>query len=710
MPYGAYLLLKRLAVGGMAELYLAKDTRSNRMVVLKRILPYLAEEAEFLKMFLDEARIAGQLHHPNIVEVYELGRLEGSTFIAMEWVDGIDLRKVLRKEQERDAPIPPGIGAWVIARLCEALYHSHQRAGPDGKPLGIIHRDVSPQNVMVSYRGDVKLVDFGIAKATAWMSRSKPGVIKGKFLYLAPEQLTQDKLDHRADLFALGTLLYELTVGKSPFHRPTTEAVIYSIRMEDPEPPTAVLPGYPPMLSRIVMRCLEKDRDRRYQTADEVRAALDAFIQVEAPTTKEDVGQYIAGLFGDDDERTSVFVPPNAQTNAKAPNPLLAAAPKKASPFADDDRTVSMPGAPRPDQQPEPSGPPAGRSQTLAQALTTDPIRPKPRDVIATAPFDATGSRPDATLPPIEPTDEPERTKVGPSEPTLAVVAPSASIELGPARLSVKGTLELKTGEVVASLESTRQPPPITDDPSDPSMSTLSQPPSKLQVPLPRARPAPPVPDDVTGPTRDDRRAVVRSSLATPVMDSLPLARALPDRTGDLAPPANPGPQRPSRPRRQNPGQQKKAAFDVEDHIATVDMASFEDSQVTGRRRVAVIVVVVVAVLAVALLAWAFWPSPKPAPTPKPVIEKPAARAVEAPLPAPAVASVVKVTFRGAAGTRVTVSGATVALGDVIELPPGPVTVRYVCPVKRKEKPRTLQFSPEIPASAGLTTLDVPCL
>jgi hypothetical protein len=193
-------------------------------------------------------------------------------------------------------------------------------------------------------------------------------------------------------------------------------------------------------------------------------------------------------------------------------------------------------------------------------------------------------------------------------------------------------------------------------------------------------------------------------------MDSLPRARALPDRTGDLAPPANPGPQRPSRPRRQNPGQQKKAAFDVEDHIATVDMASFEDSQVTGRRRVAVIVVVVVAVLAVALLALAFWPSPKPAPTPKPVIEKPAARAVEAPLPAPAVASVVKVTFRGAAGTRVTVSGATVALGDVIDLPPGPVTVRYVCPVKRKEKPRTLQFSPEIPASAGVTTLDVPCL
>ena len=708
MPYGPYLLLKRLAVGGMAELYLAKDTRSNRMVVLKRILPYLAEEVEFLKMFLDEARIAGQLHHPNIVEVYELGRLDGSTFIAMEWVDGIDLRKVLQKEQERGAPIPPGIGAWVIARLCEALHHSHQRAGPDGKPLGIIHRDVSPQNVMVSYRGDVKLVDFGIAKATAWMSRSKPGVIKGKFLYLAPEQLTQDRLDHRADLFALGTLLYELTVGKSPFHRQTTEAVIYSIRMEDPEPPTAVLPGYPPMLSRIVMRCLEKDRDRRYQTADEVRAALDAFVQVDAPTTQDDVGQYIAELFGDDDERTSVFVPPNAQTNAKAPNPLLVPPPRKPpSPFADDDRTVSIPGAPRPDKQAEKPGPPVGRSTTRDQALTTEPIRPKPRDVIATAPFEAPQSRSAATLPPVEASYEPERTNVGRSEPTLAIVAPSASIDLGPTRISMTGPTELKTGDVVAYLEPTRQHPPITDAPSDPSISTQSQPPAKLLVPSPRARPAPPVPDDVTGPTRDDRRAVARAPLAPPVMDSLPV-RAVEDRTIDLPPPPVQPSQRPSRPRRQTSAQQKKAAFDVEDHIATVDMASFEDSQVTRQRRVAVILVVGIALFAVALLAWAFWPTPKPRSAPKPIVEKPAPKIVEAPV---AVApTVVKVTFRGPAGTKVTVSGTAVSLGDVVELPPGPVTVRYVCPVKRKQKPRTLQFSPEIPASAGVTTIDVPCL
>ncbi|MBL8911974.1 MAG: protein kinase [Archangium sp.] len=314
MPFGSYLLLKRLAVGGMAELFLAKDTRVDRMVVLKRILPYLAEEAEFVRMFLDEARIAAALHHPSIVELFELGHLEGSTFIAMEWVDGIDLRRIAQREQEKGGFMPPGIAAWITARLCEGLFHAHSARDASGKQLGIIHRDVSPQNVMLSFRGEVKLVDFGIAKATAWMGRSKPGVIKGKFLYLAPEQLTTEPLDHRTDLFALGTMLYELTTGQSPFYRTSTEAVIYAIRMEEPEPPATVRKGFPDALSRIILKCLTKDREVRYQTADEIRVALEDFIRLDAPTTKSDVQQYVSTLFGDDNERTSIYIPPNAKS------------------------------------------------------------------------------------------------------------------------------------------------------------------------------------------------------------------------------------------------------------------------------------------------------------------------------------------------------------------------------------------------------------
>jgi len=314
VPFGKYLLLKRLAVGGMAELYLAKDPATDTLVVIKRILPYLAQETEFVRMFLDEARIAAQLHHPYIIQMHELGQLEGSIFIAMEFIEGVDLRKILQQEQKRASVVPPDIAAWLTARLCEGLHYAHNKTGSDGKPLGIIHRDVSPQNLMVGYRGEVKLVDFGIAKATSFMERSKPGVIKGKFLYLSPEQLSQDRIDHRADLFAIGTMLYEVTTGKSPFYKPTTEAVIYAIRAEDPPPPHLTQNGYPVELSRIIMRCLLKDRSRRYQQAGEVHADLEAWLRKEAPTTLSTVVDYVDKLFGDQEERTSIFIPPNARS------------------------------------------------------------------------------------------------------------------------------------------------------------------------------------------------------------------------------------------------------------------------------------------------------------------------------------------------------------------------------------------------------------
>ncbi len=297
----------------MAELYLAKDTKKDRLVVIKRILPYLAQEREFVQMFLDEARIASQLHHPNIITVYELGHLEGSIFIAMEYVEGVDLRKIFNEEQKRQGTVPPNITAWLTSKLCDGLHYAHNRTGADGKPLQIIHRDVSPQNLMIGYQGQVKLVDFGIAKAGAIMERSKPGVIKGKFLYLSPEQLSQERIDHRADIFALGTMMYELTVGKSPFYKATTEAVIYAIRAEEPPPPHLTRRDFPMGLSRIIMRCLQKDRSKRYQQAGEVHADLEAWMRTEARTTVEDVKHYVARLFGSDEERTSLFIPANAR-------------------------------------------------------------------------------------------------------------------------------------------------------------------------------------------------------------------------------------------------------------------------------------------------------------------------------------------------------------------------------------------------------------
>ncbi|MBN8231571.1 protein kinase [Corallococcus macrosporus] len=309
-PFGRYLLIKRLALGGMAELFLAHKPPDPTLVVIKRILPYLSEEPEFVQMFLDEARIAAQLHHPNIVQVHELGKEGDNIFICMEYVEGVDLRRVLLEEHKFGASMPYGVAAKICAAIAAGLDHAHFSRGVDGRPLELIHRDVSPQNVMISYDGRVKLVDFGIAKAGAFMERSKPGVIKGKFLYLSPEQIMQERLDHRADIYALGVMLYEITTGKQPFHRATTEGILFAIRYEEPTAPHLVRPDYPEALSRIVMRCLVKDRTQRYQRAADVRRDLEAFLASGVLKQSLDVTGYIARLLGEKEERTVLHIPP----------------------------------------------------------------------------------------------------------------------------------------------------------------------------------------------------------------------------------------------------------------------------------------------------------------------------------------------------------------------------------------------------------------
>jgi serine/threonine protein kinase len=286
----------------MAELFLATEAGRPEEIVIKRNLPYLSQEQEFVQVFLDEARIAAQLHHPNIITVHELGKLEESIFLAMEHVEGVDLRKILQQEMKRGQAVPYQVAAYVTAQVCAGLFYAHNTKGIDGRPLDLIHRDVSPQNVMVAYDGRVKIVDFGIAKAGAFMEQSKPGVIKGKFLYLSPEQLSQDRLDRRADLFALGTMLYEVTTGRSPFHKSTTEAVIFAIRSEDPPAPSQLKPDYPEGLSRIIMKCLQKDRTRRYQQASEVQRDLEQFLQTIGGLDAVSLGRYTSKLFNAEQE------------------------------------------------------------------------------------------------------------------------------------------------------------------------------------------------------------------------------------------------------------------------------------------------------------------------------------------------------------------------------------------------------------------------
>jgi serine/threonine protein kinase len=339
----------------MAELFLAQEPPKPELVVLKRILPYLSEETEFVQMFLDEARIAAQLHHPNIVQVYELGKLDNTIFIAMEFVEGVDLRRVVQEEAKFGATVPYGVAAAICAQVAEGLDYAHFSKDVHGVPLELIHRDVSPQNVMVGYNGRVKIVDFGIAKAGTYVNRSKPGVIKGKFLYLSPEQVAQDKLDHRADIFALGTMMYEITTGKSPFAKPTTEGILYAIRSEDPSPPHLLKDDYPIELSRIIMRCLLKDRAQRYQRAAEVQADLKAFLVSGVLKQSTDISDYIARLMGEEEERTVLHIPVASAARKDA----TAALAPSFSPVARKDATAAMsPGLmARPRRVPDPEPP-----------------------------------------------------------------------------------------------------------------------------------------------------------------------------------------------------------------------------------------------------------------------------------------------------------------------------------------------------------------
>ncbi|XXF75887.1 protein kinase [Myxococcaceae bacterium GXIMD 01537] len=454
-PFGKYLLIKRLAVGGMAELFLAQHPPKPELVVIKRILPYLSEEPEFVQMFLDEARIAAQLHHPNVVQVFELGKLENTIFIAMEYVEGIDLRRIVAEEAKHTSTVPYGVAARICAQVAAGLDHAHHSRGVDGRPLELIHRDVSPQNVMVSYDGRVKLVDFGIAKANAAAERSKPGVIKGKFLYLAPEQVGQERLDGRADIFALGVMLYEITTGRSPFSRPTTQAILYAIRSEEPTPPHLLRSDYPVELSRIVMRCLVKDRNQRYPRAAAVQADLEAFLNSGALRQSVDVADYVARLLGEEDERTVLHIPP-----APAP-PLGASAPSLPSGLT----SRPMPRKPTLDNAPAAADAEPATQMTRASG---GPAQPSPR-----------------TPPPVA-------TPVAAPRTAMPVAAPRTPMPVAAPRTAPPPPVPTPDGEsTVQERGRARSRPPVPTPLQAPALR-----PSLPQTPA--ARPVPPPPEPVT--------------------------------------------------------------------------------------------------------------------------------------------------------------------------------------------------------------------
>jgi TonB family protein len=304
--FGQYLLLEKIATGGMAELFLAKRKGVEgfeKILAIKRILPHMAENEEFVTMFIDEAKLAAQLTHHNICQIFDLGKIDNAYYIAMEYVHGKDLRGILKSSRTKGKPMSVDLAVLVISKIASALDYAHRKRGSNGQPLNLVHRDVSPQNILISYEGEVKLVDFGIAKAATKAHVTQHGALKGKLLYMSPEQAWGKAVDKRSDIFSLGVVLYELLTGRALFfdENDTEVTILEKVREARITPTREFNRRVPAELEKIVTRALKKNAEDRYQSAYEMQKDLDNLFYSESYTaTGASLANYVRDLFPDE--------------------------------------------------------------------------------------------------------------------------------------------------------------------------------------------------------------------------------------------------------------------------------------------------------------------------------------------------------------------------------------------------------------------------
>jgi len=339
-------VVKRLAAGGMADVLLARTDGIEgfqRHVVIKRIHAELLEEQRYVTMFLDEARLAASLHHANIVQVNDIGQEDGDYFFAMEYVHGEDARLILKRAAESERNVPLEHVLAIVIGAAVGLHHAHEQIAADGSSLGIVHRDVSPANILIGYDGGVKVADFGIAKAAHQHEETQSGLLKGKVAYMSPEQCNNERVDRRSDVFALGIVLHELLTVRPLFQRENDFLTMSAIVHEKVPAPSKLAPSVPPELDAIVLKALARDPKDRYQTADEMRRALELFAEragVRHATTA--LSDYMKQVFG---RRREPWLVDRAAT----PVPMLEDIPREVSPDdGDDDLEIQISDAPPP--------------------------------------------------------------------------------------------------------------------------------------------------------------------------------------------------------------------------------------------------------------------------------------------------------------------------------------------------------------------------
>ena len=319
---GQYYLIEKVAQGGMAEIFkgLSYDVHGlKKTVCIKKILPHLAASEEFINSLVHEAKLAVKLVHGNIAQTYDLGKVGDDYFMVMEFVEGKSLSQINRKCVSNSELIPIQHLAYFVSEVLNGLDYMHRRTDEDGNPLNIVHRDISPQNIMVSYSGTVKIIDFGIAKAAFRFEPTDSGILKGKFAYMSPEQALGDSIDQRSDIFSLGVILYEMLTGTRLFKAEDNRETIRNVRRSKVEPPSLIKPDITEELDKIVMRSLAKDKRRRYLFASEMRDDLVKFLHTNFPDFKpSESATFVQNLFKEETSQTKTD-----ESDSKTPHLII---------------------------------------------------------------------------------------------------------------------------------------------------------------------------------------------------------------------------------------------------------------------------------------------------------------------------------------------------------------------------------------------------
>lgn len=496
--YGKYLLIRQIAVGGMAEVFMAKQKGVKgfeKVVAIKRILPHLTENREFLKMFIDEAKVAAQLTHQNIVQIYELGEIDDSYYIAMEYVIGKDLRTILTVGRELQKPLSLGNALFIASRLCSALHYAHRKKGFTNEPLNIVHRDISPQNVLISYDGEVKLVDFGIAKAAAKDSKTQLGAIKGKILYMSPEQAWGKPVDRRSDIFSLGTLMYEMISGKRLFLAANELGILEKVRNAEVPSLRAIAPTITPDVEAVIYKALAKSPNDRYQSAGDMKRELDSCIMKnQAAYLYRGLRTYMHDVFADDIRREAPELleskdtedvydlkQDNGESYDEAPGTSDNLEEIVLHPQIQPPSQISAapaPGAPQFEDQ-EADEDDLEADKILAELLG-EPYEPQPEPQVRIPSSEAPGA---GTPPPISPSDRKKTVASLPGKITdheLSVQSAEESVsgkEIPPPPLTVAPERVLSASEQSADLDQTLRKPELVKEPPRQQPPTSPRPP-----------------------------------------------------------------------------------------------------------------------------------------------------------------------------------------------------------------------------------------